>query len=59
MYEASSRVGGLIETKRFSNDDGAVFERGPRSIRSVGHAGHSILRLVEDVGLSDELIGVR
>ena len=33
-----------METSR--QDDGALFEKGPRSIRSYGNAGHNTLQLV-------------
>lgn len=44
LVEASNRVGGWIDTKRF--DDGVIFELGPKSIRPVGINGKNTLLLV-------------
>lgn len=44
LIEASNRVGGWIDTKRF--DDGVIFELGPKSVRPVGMNGMNSLALV-------------
>lgn len=54
IYEASNRIGGWIRTDRF-NEDGFVFEAGPRTIRPKGPAASNTLDLIEEVGLADEV----
>ncbi|XP_055352022.1 protoporphyrinogen oxidase-like [Paramacrobiotus metropolitanus] len=54
VYEASDRVGGWIQTTRFP--DGTLFEHGPRTVRPIGIAAQTALRLVEDVGLSMQVL---
>ncbi|KXJ82424.1 protoporphyrinogen oxidase [Aedes albopictus] len=54
IYEASNRIGGWIRTDRF-NEDGFVFEAGPRTIRPKGPAASNTLELIEEVGLADEV----
>ena len=44
LYEASNRVGGWIKSER--SQEGAVFELGPRSLRTAGVAGKTSLELV-------------
>ncbi|XP_065083231.1 protoporphyrinogen oxidase [Ochlerotatus camptorhynchus] len=54
IYEASNRIGGWIRTDRF-NEDGFVFEAGPRTIRPKGPAASNTLDLIEEVGLAEEV----
>lgn len=56
LLEASNRVGGWIRSRVSPN--GAIFEQGPRSIRVPG-AGKNTLDLVEDLQLTDKLIGIQ
>ena len=44
LFEASGRVGGWVQTER--SKDGAVFELGPRSLRTAGVVGKTTLELV-------------
>lgn len=44
LYEASERVGGWVRSDR--SNEGAVFELGTRSLRSVGIPGRTSLELV-------------
>uniref|UniRef100_A0A8D0GV23 Protoporphyrinogen oxidase n=1 Tax=Sphenodon punctatus TaxID=8508 RepID=A0A8D0GV23_SPHPU len=55
LLEGSSRLGGWIHSTR--TEDGAVFEHGPRGIRS-GAMGKNTLHLVSDLGLEAEVLPV-
>ena len=44
LFEASGRVGGWVRTEQ--SKDGAVFELGPRSLRTAGVVGKTALELV-------------
>ena len=44
LYEASNRVGGWIKSEK--SKEGAVFELGPRSLRTAGIVGKTTLELV-------------
>ena len=44
LYEASRRVGGWISSERTNN--GAVFELGPRSLRTAGASARTTMELV-------------
>lgn len=44
LFEASNRVGGWIRSER--SKEGAVFELGPRSLRTVGIPGKTSLEVV-------------
>ena len=44
LYEASNRVGGWMRTE--STSEGAVFECGPRSLRTVGRSAKTTMKLV-------------
>ena len=44
LFEASNRVGGWIKSER--SKEGAVFELGPRSLRTAGVVGKTTLELV-------------
>lgn len=52
ILEKSSRPGGWIQSLQV---EGAVFEQGPRSCRTVGN-GVATLNLIEELGLSDQII---
>lgn len=56
LLEASSRVGGWIRSK--NSPSGAVFEQGPRTVRTIGLAGKNTLNLIEDLQLNDKLIHI-
>uniref|UniRef100_A0A8C4WX08 Protoporphyrinogen oxidase n=1 Tax=Eptatretus burgeri TaxID=7764 RepID=A0A8C4WX08_EPTBU len=56
LVEASGRLGGWLHSLRL--DSGAVFELGPRALRPAGNAGANALNLVEDLGLSAEVLPV-
>ena len=47
LVEASARVGGWMHSVR--SDSGAIFEQGPRSLRTAGPAGKAMLKLVSRV----------
>jgi len=51
VLERSSRVGGWVQTHE---EEGFLFERGPRSCRASG--GESTLQLAKEVGLEEEII---
>ena len=44
LFEATNRVGGWIRSER--SEEGAVFELGPRSLRTAGIAGKTSLEVV-------------
>lgn len=52
LLEKSHRLGGWIETR---NTNGFLCEMGPRSLRAGGKGVHT-LRLVEELGLQDEVV---
>ncbi|XP_077455567.1 protoporphyrinogen oxidase [Stigmatopora argus] len=56
LFESSSRFGGWLWSTRRS--DGSVFEHGPRGIRPAGAVGRNTLNMVEDLGLSGEILPV-
>ncbi|XP_028281271.1 protoporphyrinogen oxidase [Parambassis ranga] len=56
VLESSSRFGGWLWSTRRS--DGAIFEHGPRGIRPAGAVGRNTLNMVEDLGLSGEILPV-
>ena len=56
LLEAGSRLGGWISSSR--NEDGIIYEHGPRTIRPVGESGISTLNLVHELGLQDQVINV-
>jgi oxygen-dependent protoporphyrinogen oxidase len=56
LLESSNRTGGWVKTLR--QDDGSLFECGPRSIRGVGRAGYNTLEMVEELGLSDDVLPI-
>nr|XP_020483733.2 LOW QUALITY PROTEIN: protoporphyrinogen oxidase-like [Labrus bergylta] len=56
LLESSGRFGGWLWSTRRS--DGAVFEHGPRGIRPAGAVGKNTLNMVEELGLSGEILPV-
>ncbi|XP_019735518.1 protoporphyrinogen oxidase [Hippocampus comes] len=56
LLESSNRFGGWLWSTRRS--DGGVFEHGPRGIRPAGAVGRNTLNMVEDLGLSGEILPV-
>jgi oxygen-dependent protoporphyrinogen oxidase len=54
LIESSSRTGGWIKTNLQEN--GTVFEQGPRTIRPRGEAGSNTLELVEELNLTDQIV---
>ncbi|XP_057689107.1 protoporphyrinogen oxidase [Corythoichthys intestinalis] len=56
LLESSSRFGGWLWSTRRS--DGGVFEHGPRGIRPAGAVGRNTLNMVEDLGLTGEILPV-
>ncbi|CAH1781708.1 unnamed protein product [Owenia fusiformis] len=56
LIEGSNHLGGWIKSVR--QDNGAVFEHGPRSLRGSGQAGINALELAEDLGLESKIIAV-
>ncbi|XP_067936062.1 protoporphyrinogen oxidase-like [Watersipora subatra] len=57
VIEKGDTLGGWMKSYR-DPSTGAVFSKGPRSLRGVGYEAQSSLSLVEDLGLSDEVIAV-
>lgn len=56
LIESSGRVGGWIRSLK--NENGIIFEQGPRTIRKFGLSGDNTLRLVSDLGLESYVIPV-
>ncbi|XP_041648392.1 protoporphyrinogen oxidase [Cheilinus undulatus] len=56
LLESSGRFGGWLWSTR--RPDGAVFEHGPRGIRPAGAVGRNTLNMVEELGLTDEILPV-
>ncbi|KAK4005224.1 protoporphyrinogen oxidase [Daphnia magna] len=56
LFEAASRLGGWIHSSR--NEDGVVYEHGPRTLRPVGESGITTLNLVQELGLQEQVINV-
>lgn len=56
LFEGSARLGGWITTTR--NSDGVIYECGPRTVRPAGDSGMACLNLVQDLGLSDQVMNV-
>ncbi|TGZ55205.1 protoporphyrinogen oxidase [Temnothorax longispinosus] len=54
LLEASSRVGGWIRSR--SSPSGAIFEQGPRTVRTLGEGGENTLNLIDDLQLNDKLV---
>ncbi|XP_058807057.1 protoporphyrinogen oxidase [Phymastichus coffea] len=56
LYEASKRFGGWIKSIKLPN--GAIFEKGPRTIRPAGIAGENTLQLANNLNLNDKIIHI-
>ena len=56
LFEAGSRLGGWIHSSR--NNDGVVYETGPRTFRPAGESGITALNLVEELGLQEQIMSV-
>uniref|UniRef100_A0A336KLR4 Protoporphyrinogen oxidase n=1 Tax=Culicoides sonorensis TaxID=179676 RepID=A0A336KLR4_CULSO len=56
ILEASERVGGWINSKNY--DEGFIFEAGPRTIRPRGIPGANTLELIEEIGLSSDVVPI-
>lgn len=56
LLEGSNRLGGWIRTE--NSKSGAIFEKGPRTIRPAGAAGLNTLRMIDDLHLADSIIPV-
>lgn len=57
VIESSARLGGWIQTHR-NVDQGFLFEQGPRTIRPAGVPGANTLNLIDQLGISDEVVSV-
>lgn len=57
LIESTSRLGGWIQTQR-NIDQGFLFEQGPRTIRPAGVPGSNTLNLIDQLGISDEVVAV-
>src|ERR1700733_4667132 len=53
ILEKEDRAGGWIQTVQ---QDGFVFEQGPRGCRPKGITGTETLRLIEELGLQKEVV---
>ncbi|KAJ8917138.1 hypothetical protein NQ315_012630 [Exocentrus adspersus] len=56
LVEASNRVGGWIKSFKPTNE--VIFEQGPRTIRPTGPPGANTLSLIEDLGLTDQVLPI-
>ncbi|KAK9754861.1 Flavin containing amine oxidoreductase [Popillia japonica] len=56
LVEKSDRVGGWLKSVR--QDDGSIFEQSARTIRPSGEAGANTLQLLNELGLSHEIVPV-
>lgn len=54
LLEANHYMGGSIKTKHWP--DGPAHELGPRSVRTIDHRGFNTLALVDQLGLTDQLV---
>jgi oxygen-dependent protoporphyrinogen oxidase len=57
LFEAASRLGGWVHSSR--NEDGVVYEHGPRTVRPVGESGMTVLNLVQELGLQEQVMNVQ
>lgn len=59
VLEGGDRTGGRVQTQRKSvGGTDAIFEQGPRTLRPTGAAGLRTLRLLGDLGLTEEVLQV-
>lgn len=58
LLESSQKTGGWVSSKaiRTEDDKEVIFEEGPRSLRPAGLPGLSLLDLVRQLGIVDEMI---
>ena len=56
LLESSARTGGWIKSTPQQN--GIVFEQGPRTLRISGDAGLNTLQLVEELNLGDKILPI-
>lgn len=55
LIESSNRFGGWVQTLKNENN-GALHEYGPRSLRKAGLAGENTLQLMNELGLGDQVL---
>lgn len=53
IIEASNRVGGWIKSNQ--QEDGVIFEQGPRTLRPHSKAGYNLLTLIDELGLAADV----
>ncbi|RFU32474.1 hypothetical protein B7463_g3876, partial [Scytalidium lignicola] len=57
LYEGNKRLGGWLQSKSVEVENGTVLlEQGPRTLRHASPSGMLTLRLVEELGLQDEML---
>ncbi|KAJ8930555.1 hypothetical protein NQ314_016636 [Rhamnusium bicolor] len=56
IIEKSDRLGGWIKSNILN--DGIIFEQGPRTIRPSGTPGINTLTLIDDLGLSNQVVPI-
>lgn len=56
LIESSNRLGGWIRS--FECNNGVIFEQGPRTVRVAGPAGANTLKLVEEIGLEEQIVPI-
>jgi len=60
LFEKSPRVGGWVKSiSRTDGNDPVTYELGPRTIRPAGISGMNTLDLVEELGLSGQVLFVK
>uniref|UniRef100_F6VA08 Protoporphyrinogen oxidase n=1 Tax=Ciona intestinalis TaxID=7719 RepID=F6VA08_CIOIN len=59
LIEKSTNVGGWMKTNVRNVYQGAINERGPRSVRTAGLVGNNTLQLISDIGMESNVIPVR
>ncbi|XP_074652674.1 protoporphyrinogen oxidase-like [Tubulanus polymorphus] len=56
LIEGSDRLGGWMESVK--TDNGAIFERGPRSLRAYGKPGVNTIELADELGLESSILAI-
>ncbi|KAK2803405.1 oxygen-dependent protoporphyrinogen oxidase [Onygenales sp. PD_10] len=58
LYEKSSRLGGWLQSERVTAPDGTevLFEYGPRTLRAAMPGSYSMLELLMDLGLENDIL---
>ncbi|KAK2800943.1 hypothetical protein FQN50_007918 [Emmonsiellopsis sp. PD_5] len=58
LYEKSSRLGGWLQSERVTAPDGTevLFEYGPRTLRAAMPGSFSLLELLMDLGLENDIL---